>query len=176
MNNYLEEKANKLLIEANCIEAPIKIEKCAKFLEIELKPMELDDDVSGFLLQKDKSVHIGYNKNQNKKRIRFTIAHEIAHYILHEKESNLFIDKTEKILFRNLNSSTGEIIQEREANAFAAAVLMPKKLIIEEVHKTKTETKKNFIQKLSKKFDVSEQAITIRLNNLGLIDYDAFAS
>jgi len=32
------------------------------------------------------------------------------------------------------------------------------------------------VQKLSKKFDVSEQAITILINNLGPIDYHAFSS
>lgn len=34
----------------------------------------------------------------------------------------------------------------------------------------------NFISKLAKRFDVSEQAITIRLTNLGLIDYSEFAA
>jgi Zn-dependent peptidase ImmA (M78 family) len=176
MINYIEEKATKLLHDANCFSAPVKVDKCAAFLNIELKPLKLDDDVSGFLLMNGRAVHIGYNESENKKRIRFTIAHEIAHYLLHEKKSTLFIDKSEKVLFRNLSSSTGEISHEREANAFAAALLMPKKLILQEIQKVKTDNKEVFIQKLSKKFDVSEQAITIRLNNLELIDYDAFSS
>jgi len=36
--------------------------------------------------------------------------------------------------------------------------------------------KEIFVQKLPKKFDVSEHAITILLNNWGLINYGAFSS
>lgn len=176
VNVYLEEKAERLLFDSECYSIPIKIEKCAEHLNIELKALELDGDVSGFILMKGKSAHIGYNKNDSKQRRRFTIAHEIAHYLLHAKDSNLFIDKTEKILYRDVNSSTGEILKEREANAFAASLIMPQKLIIQEVEKIKNENKESFILKLAKKFDVSVQAITIRLTNLGLIDYSAFAS
>jgi Zn-dependent peptidase ImmA (M78 family) len=172
---YLEQRTEKLLKEANCYSLPINVEKCAKHLNVKIKSLELDDDVSGFLLLKDdKTVHIGYNKNNGKHRVRFTIAHELAHLLLHTKEAKLFVDKV--VLYRDSKSSTGEILKEREANAFAAALLMPKNLLIEEVEKHKEEKKDKFIVSLAKKFNVSEQAITIRLTNLGLIDYDALAS
>jgi Zn-dependent peptidase ImmA (M78 family) len=177
INPYIEQKSEKLLIDSNCYAVPVSIENCAKHLGIKIKPLELDEDVAGFLLlQDDKTIHIGYNKSNPKTRIRFTIAHEIGHCIMHAKDSKLFVDKTEKILYRDGNSSTGESIQEREANAFAAAILMPQKLIIQELEKHKNETNINFISSLAKKFKVSDQAITIRLTNLGLIDYNAFAS
>ena len=74
--------------------------------------------------------------------MRFTIAHELAHYILHTKETKLFVDK--QVLYRDGKSSTGEILQEREANAFAASLIMPGKLITEEVEKLKHENKDKF--------------------------------
>jgi len=176
INIYIEEKAERLLIDSGCYSIPINVIKCAEHLNIRTKALELDDDVSGFLLMKEDLVHIGYNRNNSKQRMRFTICHEIAHYLLHAKSSKLFIDKTDKVLYRNTNSSTGESLKEVEANAFAAAMLMPRKLLAEEIEKIKQPSKEKFITTLAKKFDVSEQAITIRLTNLGLIDYSAFAS
>lgn len=174
MDLFIEEKAERLLISADCYTAPIQVDKCAQYLNIELRALELDENVSGFLLIKEKTAHIGYNKADNKKRQRFTIAHEIAHFILHDKSSTLYIDKSNGVFFRDINSSTGELRQEREANSFAASLLMPRKLVSEELQKIKTENKDSAIKKLSHAFNVSEQAMTIRLNNLGLIDYDAF--
>jgi len=175
VNSYIEQKSEKLLVESKCYRVPIPIENCAKYLDIKLEPLELDENVAGFLLLKDdKVVHIGYNKSNPKNRIRFTIAHEIGHYLLHAKDSTLFVDK--EVLYRDVNSSTGELLREREANAFAASLLMPQKLITQEVDKHKKEPTDKLISQLAKKFKVSQQAITIRLSNLGVIDYDAFAS
>jgi Zn-dependent peptidase ImmA (M78 family) len=175
-NFYLEEKTERLLNDSNAFSIPVNLNKCIEYLNIQINSLELDEDVSGFLLLKEKKVHIGYNKSNSRQRQRFTIAHEIAHYILHVKNSKLFVDKTQKVLYRDLKSSTGEILQEREANAFAASLLMPQKLLIQELKKQKSESSKSFVLKLAKKFDVSEQAITIRLTNLGLIDYSELAS
>jgi Zn-dependent peptidase ImmA (M78 family) len=176
INSLIEQRAEKLLIESNTYSAPVQVIECAKFLGIIIKNIELDEDVSGFLLLKDDSTAlIGINKSNPINRRRFTLAHEIAHYILHAKDSKLFVDKDEKVLYRDSNSSTGELGKEREANAFAAALLMPEKLLRKEIENQKEE-KEKFISNLAKKFQVSEQAITIRLTNLGLIDYFAFAS
>ncbi len=175
-NIYLEEKSERLLFDANCYLLPISVEKCVHFLNISLKALDLDEDVSGFLILKEDTAHIGINKSNSRQRKRFTIAHEIGHYLLHAKSSKLFIDKKEKILYRNTNSSTGESLREIEANAFAASLLMPRKLILQELEIVTNVTEGKFIKALAKKFDVSEQAITIRLTNLGLIDYSAFAS
>jgi Zn-dependent peptidase ImmA (M78 family) len=54
--------------------------------------------------------------------------------------------------------------QEREANQFASALLMPEDWLKAEVKKTGLD-----LDKLSKKFDVSKQALTIRLLDLKLI-------
>ncbi|WP_460881211.1 ImmA/IrrE family metallo-endopeptidase [Pontibacter rugosus] len=77
---------------------------------------------------------MGYNPVESVVRQRFTIAHELGHFVLHQKYSELFIDK-EKPLFRNQESSTGEHKREKEANAFAAAILMPQFLIFQEATK-----------------------------------------
>jgi len=63
-----------------------------------------------------------YNDPHPLVRQRFSIAHEIGHFILHQKQGQLFIDKTYKVFLRDQLSSSGENIQEIQANQFAAAL------------------------------------------------------
>jgi Zn-dependent peptidase ImmA (M78 family) len=81
---------------------------------------------------------IGYNSTHAKVRQRFTIAHEIGHYVLQTKKSlhpRLFIDRY--VAFRNDESSAGNDWQEVEANAFGAALLMPAHFVREEIKQRK---------------------------------------
>lgn len=164
--NYLEEKAERLLVCYNLFKPNFDIKKLAKLLKINLKEEYLGDDVSGFFVLTDTDSIITSNKNDGKERKRFTIAHEIGHFILHSKEQPIFIDKTPQVMFRNSSSSTGEDFKEREANAFAASLLMPKKLIEHEILNTPNDFDLAIIY-LAKKFGVSQQAMTFRLSNLG---------
>jgi Zn-dependent peptidase ImmA (M78 family) len=170
VNSFFEEKAEKLLIEANCFELPIDIKKCAEYFNVKVQALALDEDVSGFFVIKDNAVHIGYNIKDGHQRSRFTIAHELSHYFLHAKETPLFVDKN-RTLYRDSNSSTGELIKEREANAFAAALLMPRKLIDNIIDQLSENDKKALHRKLASTFNVSVAAMGIRLVNLGIIDY-----
>lgn len=164
--NYLEEKAEALLVNNNLFTAGFDVKKLAKLLKINLKEENLSDDVSGFFVMTDTDSNITYNKRNGKVRQRFTIAHEIGHYILHSKEQPIFIDKTPSVMFRNNSSSTGEDFKEREANAFAASLLMPKKLIEQEILHSPNDVDQA-IEHLANKFKVSQQAMSFRLSNLG---------
>lgn len=173
----IEERAADLLHKSQSFSYPIKLEQIAKFLNIELEEVELDADVSGFIVKDGISkVHIGYNKFNVRSRQRFTIAHEIAHYYLGHTEKNPFLidSKQKSILFRNQDSSSGKILMEREANAFAAALLMPKVLIHNYINQEvqNSSDKDLLIQSLFEAFQVSKDAMTIRLVNLGIIEYD----
>jgi Zn-dependent peptidase ImmA (M78 family) len=177
INNAIEERAEKLLLDANAFLLPTNPNLCAQFLKVTVIPVDLEDNISGFLAVNANLSQVGFNKNQSKERQRFTIAHELGHYILHSKLDPLFIDKEEEnkvtILYRDDNSSSGEYYKEREANSFAAALLMPKKLIEQEV--TNSPNKKDLsklISELAKKFEVSKQAMNIRLSRLGYFDYN----
>ncbi len=177
VNNIIEAKAEKLLKDSGCYSIPVNIKDCVSYLKIELTEVELEKDLSGFLAFKagNKAV-IGFNKGHGRERTRFTIAHELAHFVLHrELSSTIFIDKdripTQNILFRDSNSSTGEYVKEREANAFAAALLMPKQLVEESVRELDKKME-DLIKHLADKFQVSTHAMSIRLANLDIIDYN----
>lgn len=163
---HIEEKAETVLRNNGFYEVGFDIKSLTHKMGITLINKMFDSDISGLLVLQDGNPVISINHREDTKRQRFTVAHEIGHYILHAKNQPLFIDKNPKIMFRNNASSTGEILIEREANAFAAALLMPAELVREEVSKIPN-TSRDAVKHLSEQFLVSEQAMSFRLSNLG---------
>ena len=100
--------------------------------------------------------------------------HELGHYLLHEGEQ-VHLDTSPDsftINLRNLESSKGENNDEREANLFAAELLMPAELLREELESVgdiELLGSSEFLEKLAKKYKVSVQALTFRLAYLGYI-------
>ena len=162
--NYIEKKTEELLKANDLYNVPVAVNKLAKKIGIKIKAKDFDDDVSGIFVMKDDKPFIAYNSNQGLNRRRFTIAHELGHFILHSRNKPLFVDKKKEVMFRNSESSTGEHMKEREANAFAAAILMPKRLIEQEIENSDDA---DIIEGLARKFKVSTQAMSFRLSNLG---------
>ena len=121
------------------------------------------------LFRDDSHVVIGVNAGQAKTRQRFSIAHEIGHFLLHE--GKMYVDA--RVNFRNALSSKAIDREEIAANAFAAELLMPEAFVIVEIKKVvdKLETLDAdiVIEALARKFIVSIQAMGIRLRNLGLV-------
>lgn len=169
INERIENITEDILQELN-IKSPksIKLEKIAKHFGVDIKGEVLDFDVSGLLVMKNSKSYIRYNILEPEQRRRFTIAHELGHYILHKEDKPLFVDKNEKVLYRNLESSTGEIRKEREANAFAASLLMPK-FMLNQVISNASDDIEDVISYLATEFNVSEQAMSFRLSNLGYV-------
>lgn len=161
---YIEEKAVKLLADLGMTELPIDPKICADRLGVNVEASVLDDDISGLFVADNNEYFIIYNDNESNVRQRFTIAHELGHYLLH-KDSKLFVDRKQRALYRNAVSATGEVLREREANSFAAALLMPEKLIEEEVWNLTEED--DIVYTLADKFGVSKLAMSFRLSNLG---------
>jgi hypothetical protein len=147
-------------------EAPINIEGIIRKLDIQLdKKAELDEHISG---QIQKLPSGGYKISTNIKnhyfRQRFTMAHELGHYLFHINmigdgvDDDMMFRSTPEGEFYNQSITQNE---ETEANQFAASVLMPKSLI--------SELQNNGIitsAELAKKLQVSESAMKIRLGSL----------
>ena len=171
------ELAAQIRKELGLEEVPTDVYKIADKLGLEIKKEILENDISGFLLTiKSKKSYIVINKRHSSNRQRFSIAHEIAHFLLHKNSADVFVNNA-KATFRDSNSSTGEYRQEVQANRFAAELLMPKKELREafqeryyDLHSNEAE---DIIQKLAEDFQVSISAMTIRLNDLNLL-YNSF--
>lgn len=123
----------------------------------------LNQNISGAIKppQSDGSWTIFVNKFENKKRQRFTVAHEIAHFLLHTH----LIDGDgleDDVLFRSSLSNK----YEAEANRLAADILMPKSKLRESLKtwKSKALDDADIIEAMSNEFDVSKTAMRIRLN------------
>ncbi|HUC79397.1 MAG TPA: ImmA/IrrE family metallo-endopeptidase [Flavisolibacter sp.] len=169
LNRKIEKLTSKLLDDLKVDKLPIPINKIAESRGLSIKPYDLGADVSGVLVIEGGRGTIGINPTESAVRQRFTIAHELGHFELHNDGDELFVDKGFKVLFRDQNSSKGEIKKEQEANAFAAALLMPEKLIREEVQKHSFDlTDEDSMKKLAKAFNVSVPAMTFRISNLRL--------
>lgn len=172
----IRELAAKLLKDHNIKPGPVSVEKIAKALGIEINQGSVGPDISGFLLRdrKRKKVIIGVNVTHHPNRRRFTIAHEIGHYFLHEGELVHLNSMRGAFMIdmRNSKSSNGEDNDEREANLFAAELLMPAAFLADELRGHDFDLLSeddDFLQKLAKKYGVSLQALTFRLANLGYI-------
>lgn len=168
--NKFEVQAEKLLKSLKLFTAPVDVYAVAEKLGISVEDHEFDSDVSGVLMVRPNGAVIGVNQSHHPNRKRFTIAHEIAHFKLHREESKLFVDGKANF-FRDALSSEGIDPQERSANQFAAALLMPAEL----VYRYYAEQQPDIYDptdcaRFAAKFRVSEQALIIRLTNLGLVD------
>lgn len=145
---------------------PVDVYAVASAHDIIVVDDDLQDNISGVLFAESDPVIIGVNRHHHHNRKRFSIAHELGHYFQHRGSSKLFID----VFLRDERSSEGIDLQEREANAFAAALLMPKEAIFEYLRKYPTDLLDEIgIRRMAIHFEVSTQAMVIRLTRLDLV-------
>ena len=139
---------------------PINPSAIAQRYGIEVIPLNPAEGLSGLAdVRDDGTKIIGYNPNEPRYRIRFTIAHEFAHHLLGHTQGN-------KACFRDFTEGNHYYENpaiETAANKFAAELLMPEKAITVAIERQGV-TK---IAQLANVFDVSESAMYWRLRNLG---------
>lgn len=132
-----------------------------KLFHIEIEEADLGRDVSGFLERIDSKWKIYVNRFESEARKRFTIAHELGHFVCHrEKYASGEITAPDQIFFRDDSLST----TEKEANDFAANLLIPEDLFREQV---KLGNRK--IIDLAAKFKLSTAAVKYRAFKLGML-------
>lgn len=166
------DKVRNLLEKTGVTVMPIDLDRIAEYLGLKIDPRPLEDEYSGFLVVKDKTVVV--NSLHPHTRRRFTIAHEIGHFLLHSKKADVpvFIDQ-KQFYFRQ--AATGVPVnrrQEREADEFAAELLMPQQFVTDYIKEHQEylpngDTNNNGIKALADEFDVSRQAMAFRLCELG---------
>jgi Zn-dependent peptidase ImmA (M78 family) len=164
-----------LLTRHKVMDAAVPVDAIARAYNIQLKLDEVDDKLSGFLVR-DRSMKkavIGANKSHHPHRQRFTIAHELGHFFLHEGHTVHLDEKVGafKMNLRGPVSATGEDDEEKEANLFAAELLMPSAFLEKDLEGKDLDllADGNLFEKLAKKYKVSVQALTFRLAYLRYI-------
>ncbi|MBS0473036.1 MAG: ImmA/IrrE family metallo-endopeptidase [Proteobacteria bacterium] len=142
------------IVAQHLVSAPVDVVEIVSALGLELayEPM---GDLAGKIERKGPTFKITVNSSDNPRRKRFTIAHEIGHYVLHRDMIGDGV--TDDAMYR---SSLGSFF-ETQANQYAAFVLMPPNL----VKQAYADGKKSYVD-MAKYFDVSEQAAQIRMKTV----------
>ena len=156
---------------------PVNVFDLAKRIGLIVSFQQNDDDtLSGFLFRDSNSGQaiVGVNAGHHENRQRFTIAHEIGHFLLHNTSHEVHVDKRFVLHRRDQNSSQGTDPHEREANFFAAELLMPESMVRADLAKDFVydlgETESNSIAQLANRYQVSLAAMSYRLASLGYIE------
>ena len=121
--NYAQKAALTLLKENHVIEPPVDPVMIARNRGLSVFFVELPPDmqsVSGFYDFEENAIFV--NKDEYPLRQTFTIAHELGHKILHE---DWVKTKDYRVLLRDQGGKSSDP-REREANAFAAHLLVPR--------------------------------------------------
>lgn len=157
------QQAEKLLKKYNIMTAPISVVEIAEGEELSIAVTSLeefrtpDKPVCAALLKEQKVILV--EKNDSQSRRRFSIAHELGHYILHPQELK---NSPELGIFFRAPLGGEKDWLEREANCFAANLLVPARMLIEWYSKTQNQ------HQLSEIFAVSSEVMGWRLLNEGL--------
>ena len=142
------------IIERYKKNVPVQVIALAKELGVDVYGVDWNDSTSGMIKRKDDGSYAIYvNSKHRPWRQRFTVAHELAHYILHKDHIGDGI--SDDALYR---SGLQNWI-ETEANKFAVDLLMPQ----EEVERKKRDPSCIDVKSMAEYFQVSKQAMAIRL-------------
>lgn len=152
----------KAIIERHLANYPVRLGQLAAELGVAIKVATMRTGVSGQISREGNQYVIRVNRNEARERQRFTIGHELAHFLLHRH----IIDSspegiTDTVLYR---SGAPERI-EYEANRLAADLVMPMQIVEQAVASefggVVTEAT---IESLAARFEVSKAAMEIRLS------------
>jgi Zn-dependent peptidase ImmA (M78 family) len=147
----------------------VDVTEVVRRLGIRLELADLGEDCSGMLVRGAGGSVIGVHYAHHPNRQRFTIAHEIGHFELHE--GGTYVDRGTTLRLRSNRKNSGSLLEEREANQFAAALLMPatwvrRSLADHDLDLGDDES----MRSLCEQFGVSTQAMVYRLTNLGIFE------
>lgn len=196
-DSEIQEKAHKVLKSINYRGGPVDLEKVCSTLSLDLlfSALPIQDSSGNAILGEvnfdKKSIRI--NSNGNTQRERFTLGHEIGHFLLrHDRylrsetivEQDLFADRKAESCFNYERL-------EHQANAFASALLLPENEFRVKVNDGRNDwdikdighgyifvdeqpcnkaAYEGLLMGLSSNFDVSKQAIEIKLKKMGLLN------
>ncbi len=151
----------------------------------------LDDSILGKVNYKNRQISIDKDLTENTSKWRFTLAHEIGHFFLHQKYSDQLSEiKDKDIDVENINDRNLNARMEIQSNIFASQLLMPKNSVrllainyfTEERiykgylfldHQSRNQiTVMKFLSILEKYFKVSKSVAKYRLISLGLLKED----
>ncbi|WP_082523933.1 ImmA/IrrE family metallo-endopeptidase [Methylobacterium sp. Leaf399] len=153
------------IIERHLSQVPVRLGELARELGVSaIKVSSMRTGVSGQVAREGDEYIIRVNRNEARERQRFTIAHELAHYLLHR---NLIDTSSEGITDTVLYRSGAPEQVEFEANRLAADIVMPSALV-DDMLKSEYQgiVTEATIENLAARFGVSKAAMELRLERM----------
>jgi Zn-dependent peptidase ImmA (M78 family) len=164
--NRIDQVVRDLLASNDVSTCPVPVDQLAERAGAHLQVQDFGNEISGMLLRTNGQVIIAVEQEQSEVRQRFTIAHELGHLLLHAGQE-VRVDTNFRVNFRDANSATAEDVEEIEANAFAARLLMPEAFLQRDLRGVAFDVEDaEQVGELASHYNVSVQAMTIRLVNL----------
>lgn len=148
---YYRKQAEDLLLRFGVREPPVDVGAIARRLGLDVLELSLPSWFFGVLMRVGGDPYIVVNKHMPQHRKRFTLGHEIAHYLLHGGE------------FAYMKNCRREDFH-READVFAAELCMPAALVRREAARWF-----NDYRYLARLFGVSETAMVRKMQEMRLL-------
>ena len=146
---------DKSVVQKYLGEIPVKLGGIAKELGIVVKRSPtIPRNISGKITKLPTGYEIKINKYESLARQRFTLAHELAHFLLHRSEIDRLGEIADNVLYRSGASETIEY----EANRLAAQIIIPE----EAINECQQAIGKN-VDQLAKEFGVSKTVMEVRM-------------
>ena len=150
------DRAKDVLVALDMWKIPVDPFAIAKEEGIELAPGEYGENFDArieFIPSVKKFVIYFRETGRTAGRIRFSIAHEIGHYYMPEHRECVLQGK----LHNSQSDFRSRDPREQEADDFAASLLMPKELFVQEVHRhyNRVCTLRELCSMADKKFETS---------------------
>ena len=165
----IENIAERVLAQANVDSPPIKAEIIAEDVcELDIDWVNLDRaDVLAAMSFCNQKIYMNesrkYELKNNLGRMNFTFAHELGHWFLHHDlaQEKLPGFEDEILICRGTNIQTNN--RERQADIFATYLLMPERFVTEQLKSFTTPLSDHDLKLIANIFQVSKQAMKIRL-------------
>ena len=151
-----EERA---IIDKFLSEYPVKLGALAKRLGIKVLLSTLPRGISGKIGHENGDFVIRVNRHEAKHRQRFTLAHELAHYLLHRDRILAEGGWSENVLLRSGQPANVEY----EANRLASDLIIPSAQLAKAITEYSGPITPEVIEDLAHRFGVSTAAMEIKL-------------
>jgi len=143
---------------------PIRLERIAEAVGIVEIVSRHTESFEGVLVTDPgkKKGSIAYNQGSRIERRRFTIAHELGHFLCPWHGAGAQCAKADMGVLKTKDPNRQ---REAEANRFAASLLMPRKFFVQDLRRLATPETEHIVQ-LASRYQVSKEAAARRYTDL----------
>ena len=141
---------------------PVNVDALARQFDLRVRRHPMADNLAGMLTWSENGWTVTVNSNHAESRQRFTLAHEIGHFLLHRDRLERGTNDTNGYTVTAEADGYNDRIDahaEQEANQFATALLMPEERVADVCRAFRC----NDAEPVARLFKVSAHAMTVRM-------------